>query len=825
VGVAAVDQPIEDPPLPRSRCGARVAAIAAFLICTLVVVFAPLRATALPPVFKGFRVLDPGAQVRNGDTAYFYAFYDSAQYAVTADFSNLDRTASAPVAGTWIGNLPIDPSDTLHVWPCYAIQHVISGENPTADDDGLLVPVTARHPLTQETVTNAVVRYCLSNHPPRHLTTRVIGDADRFTPFGGDTLYTVRNGDSLRLETTWRFHAIPFFTQADFAALDDSFAADRVYYALAAAPSDSEQTHAIYYELDERAQGAGTAPFPVRIRAIDGGCGRDSVTLQVLLDNDPPTGSPVFQGLPAEVAVPDLPIHGVAPAGSHDLLLVLNHATERVLDLIPVGDTLVFRDTLQLVPGMNHLIAYARDAAGNRSLPSTGHTVTLLNVPQFKRWALLAPDSATSEGTQVVTLRNGDLIRLRTYWDSRSTYDVWADFRPIDSEATAPELGVPCENLVVAVGDSSETWYGYQFEHVVASTNTTADGDGIIVPLTARDPGTGYETVSEALEFCLSNHPPEHLWTRVIGDPAPFVVRDADTLYVVRNGGTIVLQTSWRSPNRPLALRADFSAVDKDYYTYPETRYLIDSLSAPTIATYGIIYNFSLNACCDEGAATYPLPVKIAVTDTGCGLSGTTLLLEMDNEGPVGSPVLDPAPPASAFDAALAVHGTAPAGSADALVRVEHLDADSTEVIVLPLDESLRFQGTVPLLPGTNRISVYGRDLVGNLSTGSASYLVERVTEDWAFDLPKPMHAGDSIELASRTGWSRLSATIFNLQGDRVRRWEEQGHPLLYRAAFVWDGRNGAGETVDPGPYLLHVRATSAGGAQREEVKALVFQR
>jgi hypothetical protein len=807
------------------RCGTRAGAVAAFLVCTLVVVFAPVRSTALAPVFKGSSVLDPGDAVRNGDTAHFYAFYDSAQYAVTADFSALDGTASDPVPGTYIGDLPIDAGDPLHAWPCYAFLRTIAAANSRGDDDGILVPVTASNPLTQESVTNSVVRFCLSNHPPRHLTTRVMGDADRFTVFGVDTLYTVRNGDSLQLETTWRFHAIPFFTQADFAALDDSFAADRVYYALVAAPSDSEQTHGIYYELDERAQGSGTAALPVRIRATDGGCGRDSVTLRILIDNDPPAGTPIFRDLPAEVGVPTLPIHGVAPAGSHDLLVVLNHVTERVLDLVPVGDSLVFQDSLELQPGANHLIAYARDAVGNRSLPSTAHTVTLLNAPQFKRWTILAPDSATSEGTQVVELKNGDLIRLRSYWDSRSTYDVWADFRPVDSAAAGPELGVPTENLVVAVGDSSETWFGYQFEHVVSSANETADADGIIIPITARDTGTGYETVSEALTFCLSNHPPEHLWTRVIGDPAPFVVRDADTLYVVRNGGSIFLQTSWQSPNRPLALRADFSLVDKDYYTYPETRYLIDSLSTPTIATYGIIYNFSLNACCDEGDATYPLPVKIAVTDTGCGLSSTTVLLEMDNEGPAGSPVLNPAPPSSADAATLALRGTAPAGSFDALVKVEHLDADSSDTIALALDEGLGFQGTVNLLPGTNRIVAYGRDAVGNLSNASLTYDVELVTEAWVFELPKPMRPGDSIELASRAGWSRVTATLFNLQGDRVRTWEEQGQPLLYRASFVWDGRNGDGKAVDPGPYLLHVRGTDAGGGKREEVKALVFQR
>jgi hypothetical protein len=805
--------------------GRRATGAAALLACALVLVLAPVRSTALAPVFKGSRILPPGERVTNGETAYFYAFYDSAHYAVTADFAALDETATDPVAGTWVGDLPLDPSDPLHPWPCYAFQHAIASTNRRADDDGILVPVTALNPATQESVTNSVVRFCLSNHPPRHLRTRILGDPERFEILDGDTLYTLRNGDSLSLETTWRFHAIPFFTQADFSALDDSFAPERVYYSLVAAPSDSEQTHAVYYELDERAQGAGTTTLPFRVRAIDGGCGRDSVTLRVRIDNDPPAGQPIFRDLPAEVPSPTLAIHGVAPPGSHDLLVVLNHVTERALDVVPVGDSLVFQGTLELQPGTNHLVGYARDRVGNRSLPSASHIVRLLNAPQFKRWAVLAPDSATSEGTRVVGLQNGDLIRLRSYWDSRAAYDVWADFRPIDSEATGPVLGVPVENLVVAVGDSSETWFGYQFEHAVSAANTRGDDDGIIIPVRARDPETGFESTSEALQFCLSNHPPEHLWTRVIGDSARFVVRDAGTLYVVRNGGSIFLQTSWRSPNRPLALRADFSLVDKDYFSYPETRYLIDSLSTPTIATYGIIYNFSLDACCDAGEPTYPLPVRIVVTDTGCGLASTTVLLEMDNQGPAGSPVLEPPPPPSTIAASLAVQGSAPEGSTDARIEVQHLDADSTDAITLTLDEALHFSGTVPLLPGANRIVAYGRDRVGNLSGASRAYEVERVTEVWTFEVPKPLRPGDHVVLRSRSGWSRLAATVFNLQGDRVHAWEVRGQPLLYLDDHVWDGRNGSREMVGPGPYLLHVRATDAGGREREEVKAFVFQR
>jgi hypothetical protein len=813
----------EDLELPRLPSGPRRFGAMAALACLIAVGLLPARSAAESPRYKGNRIVTPGERVRSGSVVRFLAFYDSTQYAVTADFSALDPTATTPVAGTYIGDSTL--VNTLTAWPCYAFDARISPADPRPDASGIVVPLTATNPRTGESVTNSVVQFCLSNHPPRHLRTRILGDPERFSVVGLDTLYTLRNGDSLRLETTWRFRNIPFSTRADFSALDDSFAPERVYYALAAAPSDSEQTHAIWYELNRHAKGVSEATLPLTLRGEDGGCGRDSTTLFVRLDNQPPAGQPIFRGVPAQVTAPPLAIHGVAPAGSHDLLVVLNFTTEIVLPLIPVGDSLVFQGTIQLQPGANHLVGYARDLVGNRSLPSLAHAVTLLNVPQFKRWVVLAPDSASSEASRVVHLRNGDPVRLRTYWDSRVAYDVWADFQALDSEAGPPVLGVPCGDLTVDVGGVPETWYGYQFEHTISAANTRADDDAVVVPVTARDPGTGFETRSESLTFCLDNHPPQHLWTRVIGDSSRFVAHDGDTLFVVRNGGSIYLQTSWYSPNRPLTVRADFSRVDKDFLDWYVQRWLIDSLSTPTVATYGITYDFSTEACCREGQAPYPLPVRITVTDTGCGLDSISVLLEMDNQGPAGSPLFQPVPPRDAVAGSVPIHGTAPEGSFDLLARIEHLDADSTDSVVLPIDEARRFSGSVPLLPGANRLTAYGRDGIGNLSSPSTAYEIERVTEEWAVTVPQPVRPGDTILLESRRGWSRVSAAIFTLQGDRVRLWEQQGTPLLYRVDLVWDGLNGGGRMVAPGPFLLRVRATDATGSAREEVKALVFQR
>jgi hypothetical protein len=819
--------------LSTPRSGRRIAGAAALLAAALTVGLAPARSDPQAPLFKGFRILHPGPQVRNGDTLDFYAFYDSTDYEVTADLSQLDWLAAGPVPGTSVGNLPLDPSSPEPTWPAYLFSGVVlSRANPRPDASGIPVPITARNPRTGASVTNPSLRLCLRNHPPAcDNTTRIVGSDERYQMDGGRPYYSVRNGDSLRLETTWRFHPTPFITRADFSAVDDSFAADRVFYGLVEAPSDTQQTHEIYYELNPRAKGPGTVRVPIRIHGTDGGCGRDSVTLWVLMDNQPPPGLPVFDALPAQVLAPALEVQGVAPDGSHDVLLVLNHSQEIVLRVVPFQNTLRFLGSVTLQPGINHLVAYARDVVGNRSLPSAPHTVDFRGAPQFRRWAMLAPDSTSSETPGVVRLGRETAIRVRTYWTNVApeSCNVRADFHPVDSLAAGPTWGTRCEDLVETGDGGPETWYGWEIEHRLSPGNPRADGDAIVVPITAHDARTGIETTTSSLEFCLSVNPPRHRWTRVIDDdPNRFVTHDegdtSNVYYLVRNGSTVYLQTSWESLNRPLTMRADFSRADRDFLDWYVERWLIDSLSTATVATYGIMYRLSTEACCDPGQSRYPLPVRITVSDTGCGLDSTSVLLEMDVDGPEGSPRLDPVG-ADAVADTVVVSGLAPAGSADALARVEHADADSTSSVALALDAGLRFRGAVPVLPGVNRLTVYGRDGVGNLSSPSAVREITRVTEEWTFRIPKPFRPGNRFVLESRRGWSHLSAAVFSLEGDRLRAWEEPGQPLSYHADLAWDGRTPTGEAARPGPYLLRIRVTEARGGVTEEVRAFVLQR
>ncbi len=809
------------------RCIARLLVTAAAL---LLVVHVSPRATpqdGSPPVAKGYSLVKPGAAATNGHLVEFYAFWDSAHYAVSADLSGLDDTAHEPVPGTYVSDTTVVLTpETSEVWAQYWFSYRVSPENGRADAARIPVPVTAINGTSNDTTVMDAIEFCLSNHPPVHVRTEVIGDAERFIVRGNDTLYVARNGEALHIETAWRFGTRPFMVTADFSAVDDSFATRTVDYWLAGSSGSDTETHAILYTLDEQAKPGSAYPLPVHISAADGACGRDSVTVLIELDNEGPEGAARLDSLPAENSTPEILVSGTVPAGSADGLVVLNHSTEYAFDAVPAGDSLIFAGTVSLAPGTNHLVAYGRDWLGNRSDPSAEQYVALQSVPLLKRIDLFSPepdtiwaDSAETYTEQVV--RNGESIHFHTYWDDRQSYDLSADFSALDSEAGIV-WGVPIENQEVTVGDTTETWYGYRFEHTVSPLNEIADDDGHAVPVTAYDPTTGYSTTSELLRFCLSNRPPEHLWTKILGDSSHYVVRDESLLYLVRNGSKLTVQTSWFTLSRPLALLPDLSAADQFFDPQRVDSWIVDSLNADSIATYGFSWTFSQQAWDPESEETpYPLPVYVRVKDRGCGWGQSTLLLEMDNEGPEESPWFDPQPPDQVAEAELEVSGSAQGDAHDLVLVVTYPGGDSS-MVVATLGEQRTFRETVSLEVGVNQLVAYGRDLLGNRSSPSTRYDIARIAGT-SLDIPKPFYAGDAFSLQSKAGFARVEAEIYNLEGDRIHTWDVTGDPVRLLVELTWDGRNRNGERVRRGPYLFRARTTGADGRTGEEVKAFVY--
>ena len=777
------------------------------------------RAAEGEPVLAGYRIVRPQGAARDGDWVEFLTFWAGAD-TVWADFRELDPGAPGAEPAIYRGDSALVVGDTLHLWACYGSLHQIAPDNPRLDGAAIPVPVTALS-TEGDTTRSEAITFCLSNDPPRHIATLIDAPPERFFVDGGDTVLLTRNGELLHLETTWHYALTGFFVTADFSAADDSFSAARVIYEPVAQVADSVQTHGIYYELDERAQREDSLRVPVQIVAEDGGCGRATHSFLIEIDNRGPLESPIFRGLPESVMESELVVHGRAPAGSEDVLIVLNHVTESLAQAQHWGDSLLFADTVSLAGGVNHLVAYGRDRLGNLSPPSAEGFVDLTTAPQFKRWWVLRPEVVALDSVVAVTVVDGDVVQVRSYWDSRSDYNLSADFSEVDDQFFPDSVAYTrCENLEVPVGDTTETWACYQFEYRISPENTLEDGSALIVPVTAHDPGTGYSATTQTLQFCLLNEPPVHLRTWPVWNSVIYSERDGDSLVVVRNGQQIRLHTSWRSRNRPLGLRADFSLLDA-HTRFPVYAF-VDSLSSDSVGTYSIAYGVSDEACCEEGVEPYPLPVTIQVTDRACGSASAVLWFEFDNEGPAAAPTLDAAPPAAVSATRLAVSGRLPAGAVDAVLSMFHVEADSTTEVLVAADTLGRFSGEVPLLSGENRLTVYGRDAIGNRSPASTVHKVWRTTQA-TLEIPKPFHPGDQFLLEQPAGWSSIELALYNLEGDLIRLWRGEG-PLVHFQA-PWDGRNGRGEMVKSGPYLLRIRTSGPAGQAAEEVKAIVFQR
>jgi hypothetical protein len=463
------------------------------------------------------------------------------------------------------------------------------------------------------------------------------------------------------------------------------------------------------------------------------------------------------------------------------------------------------------------------------SSPAAERSLASQAAPEFKEFQVLLPDShAVARGE--LPVRDGDTVLIHTFWDNGAPYEVSADFRQIDSNGDSAVSATRLADRVVQVGGESETWSCYAIEYRISADNAFDDRSYTPVPITAHDPVSMLSTTTETVRFCLYNDLLEHRETRVIGDSARFIDRDGILCYRVRNGDEITLWTTWATRNRPMAIKPDFLQLDQFFTINDVTFDLIEEVSSDTLVTYQINYRLNRTAWPqDDHRPKYPVPVLIEGLDSECGVGFTTVYFEMDLTGPSGAPVFSPELPATAATAVLPVHGTAPEDARDVLLLVKHLgaeDPDSTTRVALDLDEDLRFSGEVPLLPGANKLTAYARDVVGNWSAASTVRTVKYVLE-LGIAIPQPFHPGDAFVFDSPAGWSRADVEIYNLEGDRIRSWTHQGAGgPLYEVNVPWDGRNGSGESVRQGPYLLRYRmADSAGRTALEEVKAFVLQK
>jgi len=370
------------------------------------------------------------------------------------------------------------------------------------------------------------------------------------------------------------------------------------------------------------------------------------------------------------------------------------------------------------------LVAVALEEATPRSAPAHS-PVHLLPGAYLAKDAL---DTPLAKGYRIAqpgpSLQDGDFIEFYFYWDvpsHGSPYSVSADLSALDAAATDPVYGVYVGDTAIVVGEeTTDTWASFRFTWTLSDPGSIADAADIAVPVTAVDTVSSTSATDEALRFCMSNHPPEHVGTEFIGDASRFVEHDGQTYYVVGNGDRLEMESTWRYATGSLSVTADLSAADSSFDSADLFAWPVDGVG-DSLVTWRLEYLLS-----EDGftGSDYPVPIRIYASDGGCGRDSVIVTIEIDNDGPEGSPVFESEIPEETDATEIILYGTAPEGSSELL-----LIRNSTTEHVFPVfgvENELQFYDTLALGAGANHIVAYGRDVAGNLSSPSTEYVIRR---------------------------------------------------------------------------------------------------
>ncbi len=806
-----------------------------------------LAASALPgvshaddaPACKGYQIEQPAdGIVRPGTPIVFYSFWDDSSYTVTADLSGLCSSAPRTLAGTLVGMREVNEGDE-QAWPCFRFSWTMPETTDVPDGPNITVPVTASAPET--TVTDAALLLCLSMYPPVHDSTWFVEDLSSGLRYREGSCY-VRNGADIVCYSRWVFHDTPPVLRADFSDIDSDFNTAGVFIWLAEPDTDTTRTFSVHYRLSEEANEDGIAGA-LRLWACGPGCICDTVTVPVIFDNQGPEGAAALfdEEIPEEVTADTLVVKGSVPDGSQSALVVVNSSREYVADVWTFQDSLFcFQTTVHLEAGVNTVVAYGLDDLGNRSEASAMLSVSYLSAPVFGMLELVVPDS-TGDTTNVVrgyaadsievTVWGGATLIAYSYWDGPG-YNLQADFSLVDSlfgshgnvlVSRAPTM----DQVIGGEGDSPDTLFCYRIEYTLSDALFPDDSD-IPVPITAFDPARGTSTTTRSWRVCISDDPPIHLWTRILGDASRWRIVQSDSggvdsLYAVTNGDSIHLETCWFSRNEHLAVWCDFGDLDQfasvnDAWVW---KISLPPDTDPAIHLYGIKYKVR-NAGIEESERY--VPVTIEVFDEGCGRSIHTVFFEADIDGPNGETRLDPLP-ASVSDSHLALTGQAPWGSEGVVIVLNDTTEVASDSLSPAADSScVLFWAGVDLLPGQNRLKACATDELGNKGECSPVWEVYLAT-GLRLEIPKPFFPGDAILIEDTAGWTEAHLQIFNLEGRLLKQASWSGTPPGHYWTFVWEGRNSQNELIRQGPLLLRLETRGSGGKRHEETKAFVLSR
>ncbi len=272
------------------------------------------------------------------------------------------------------------------------------------------------------------------------------------------------------------------------------------------------------------------------------------------------------------------------------------------------------------------------------------------------------------------------------------------------------------------------------------------------------------------------------------------------------NSTVQILVTGKTSPGVSASVSADFSDADATY-TAGEEEVTTAPVEPP--ATFGYQVRYTLG----NGNTGADKQVIVTATSSLGGTATDSVRIAVDATPPT-PPQVDALPDAVPT-AIYRVEGTVdnPGEVARVIVLV-----NGDEVAEGTPDEHGAFAVPVRLAARDNTIRVVAVDHAGNRSIATEAGTVV-LTQVAFVDFPKRFTPGDAFLVGSPGTDTTVRISLYNLAGQEVRRLSRRGDSLVQ---LTWDGRNGAGQSVNAGPYIAKIE-TENHDAERTHVEHRAF--
>jgi len=726
-----------------------------------------LRVDATPPAIVVQVVTPASGVIRDGQLLLVDACLSEPSTSLTADFLALD-SAFDP-SGLVVTSLSNN---------CYRIGYTIHAANTREDASEIALLVSALDAAGNRGQGSTGI--CLSNTPPQVVTRPSI-------PAGSIPVFA--NGDHVAVDVTF-FSPYELAVTGNFSALDSQFDPGRVTV---------EAQGGGKYRLGYVISIGNTAPNGdkfIVVRAADPGCGAVSDSVKVRLDKEgeeetvvgdvrvePAIFSPNGDGV-TDVAVfrfnalvdsVQVSLTATVNTGSSSTILRITNGTVYRFGPVEIPWDGTFLGSEAQWPNFpdQEFTVRMRALAGPEPIGQERNLILGMETDRK------APKLVNYTGPSSV--KNGDLVNLHLDYGDDPDLSLSVDFSALDSLYAGG-------GQVRLLPDGK-----YEVTYRMSAGNPFSDRTGVVVPVTAVDPA-GNREVSTLVELCLSNDNPVLVSAKLTGKQNP-----------VKNGDTIQIQARFLG-QAPLQVNADLSNLDTGF------KKATDGIGIDT--GDGTTFNITYKITNGNGQVDGSYPIPITARDPDCGVAvETPITIVLDNAEPE-RPEFDPIPPV-VKEPLLEIGGIA-LGSTEVEIKINNVSVDT---FLVAAD---RFQGTVELALGENRIAALGYDAAGNRSPQSSVASVVLVGEN-RIDIPARFSPGDAFTVAVLEPVDRIELRLFNLEGTQIQ--EIVREPAASLNLIVWDGHDDRGELASSGPYIVVADVFLTRGTTDRLRQAFVFTR